>query len=197
MHSWQQYTDKAEIFFKNYIDLSFNEIFSDVLSFLPPPGVRCLDIGAGSGRDAAALSQYGYDVTAVEPSLGMRSLAENFHKEQPIKWVDDSLPKLNKIRNSNVKFQLILMSAVWMHLAPSARQEALHTVSSLLELHGIFIMTLRLGSAEPERFIYEVSVDEAIIKSNIAGLKVLHINPIRNDSLNRAAVKWQILVLTK
>ena len=40
---------------------------------LPDAPGTVLDIGAGSGRDAAWFSAQGYDVIAVEPSSGMRS----------------------------------------------------------------------------------------------------------------------------
>ncbi len=38
-------------------------------------GVRVVDIGSGSGADAAALTAAGCSVTAVEPSAGMRAVA--------------------------------------------------------------------------------------------------------------------------
>ena len=43
--------------------------------FLPAKGGRILDVGAGSGRDAAWLADQGFQVVAVEPSPAMRSIA--------------------------------------------------------------------------------------------------------------------------
>ena len=40
---------------------------------LPPAPAAILDVGAGSGRDAAWLVEQGYSVLAVEPSETMRA----------------------------------------------------------------------------------------------------------------------------
>jgi protein-L-isoaspartate O-methyltransferase len=39
---------------------------------LPAPPARVLDVGAGSGRDAAWLTSLGLEVVAVEPSVALR-----------------------------------------------------------------------------------------------------------------------------
>lgn len=38
---------------EQYESLSFQEVHAGLLDLLPPPGGTVLDIGAGSGRDAA------------------------------------------------------------------------------------------------------------------------------------------------
>lgn len=38
----------------------------------PKPDAPALDVGAGSGRDAAWLCDLGYEVVTVEPARGMR-----------------------------------------------------------------------------------------------------------------------------
>lgn len=197
MTSWQQYNDKAFSFFESYIGMSFDEIFSDVAEFIPSSGESCLDIGAGSGRDSAALAKRGLKVTAVEPSAGFRALAKNYHKDLDITWIDDSLPYLKKVSTSNKKFDFILMSAVWMHLPPEDRTQALHTAYNLLNAHGKMIITLRLGPAEPERVIYKITTEEAISKAKEAGFNVEFVNPTKEDGFKRNNVTWQIVVLTK
>ena len=44
-------------------------------------GSRILNVGAGSGRDAAFLSAQGFDAYGVEPSLGLRKAAVNAYPE--------------------------------------------------------------------------------------------------------------------
>ena len=61
---------------------------------LPEAPAAALDVGAGSGRDAAWLSSRGYDVVAVEPSPRMRTIARERHTEPAIRWLADSLPAL-------------------------------------------------------------------------------------------------------
>lgn len=197
MTSWQQYNDKASSFFNSYIGMSFDEIFSDVAEYLPSSGESCLDIGAGSGRDSAALAMRGLKVTAVEPSDEFRALAKDYHKNLDITWVNDSLPYLKNLSSRNQKFDFILMSAVWMHLPPEDRTLALHTAFNLLNTSGRMILTLRLGPAEPERVIYEISTEEAISKAKEVGFDIEFVNPIKEDGFNRNNVTWQIVVLSK
>lgn len=58
-----------------------NAWFRDVLPAAPACG---LDIGAGSGRDAAWLASLGYEVVAVEPSAAMVREAQRIHPETAI-----------------------------------------------------------------------------------------------------------------
>lgn len=53
----------------------FKEIHESLLKHLPEPPSSVVDIGAGTGRDAAGFAELGYDVTAVEPSAAMRKMA--------------------------------------------------------------------------------------------------------------------------
>jgi protein-L-isoaspartate O-methyltransferase len=46
-------------------------LFAPVEPYLPAPPGRVLDIGAGTGRDAAWLVSLGFDVVAVEPVTGL------------------------------------------------------------------------------------------------------------------------------
>ena len=117
---WQIYGTNSEQFFHNYEKLSFAKIHRAFLRFLPPKGANCLDIGAGSGRDAIAMAKRGYSVTAVEPSNALRHLAETTHRHPRIRWVDDYLPELKRIKAFNEKYQFILLSAVWNHLQTNA-----------------------------------------------------------------------------
>ncbi|MGK5094409.1 methyltransferase domain-containing protein [Deltaproteobacteria bacterium TL4] len=61
-----------------------------------PKSGKTLDIGAGTGRDAAWLVRQGLSVFAVEPVAAMRQQAEVFHPEAGIHWIDDTLPHLKK-----------------------------------------------------------------------------------------------------
>jgi 2-polyprenyl-3-methyl-5-hydroxy-6-metoxy-1,4-benzoquinol methylase len=87
---------------------------------LPAPPASVLDVGAGSGRDAAWLAGKGYSVLAVEPSATMREEAQGRHAVPSIVWMDDRLPSLDAVLRLGAAFDLILVSAVWMHVQPAA-----------------------------------------------------------------------------
>ena len=46
---------------------------------LPKPPAVVMDIGAGTGRNAAGFADAGFEVIAVEPSSGMRAQATSLH----------------------------------------------------------------------------------------------------------------------
>lgn len=61
------------------LDVTFNEIFKpafrDRISALNPKHI--LEVGAGTGHLSKELSQFNWEVTAIEPSLGMFKVAAN------------------------------------------------------------------------------------------------------------------------
>lgn len=76
MNEWSMaliphYEQNASSLANQYESLSFQDVHGSLLDLLPAPGSTVLDIGAGSGRDAAWFAANGYEVVAVEPSDGM------------------------------------------------------------------------------------------------------------------------------
>lgn len=119
-----------------------------------------LDIGAGAGRDAQWLKSIGYEVVAVEPSSGMRSEGERRHSGEGIRWLDDRLPGLQRVHGLGLSFDLILLSAVWQHVAPPNRQRAFRKMSALLKPGGLLLITLRQGPAPSDRPMHPVTLGE-------------------------------------
>jgi len=119
-----------------------------------------LDIGAGSGRDAAWLSAQGHDVIAVEPSPAMRSEGQRLHPDPRVRWIDDRLPDLNETGQLGIAFDLVLLSAVWQHIAPSDRERAFRKIAGLVKSGGLLALSLRNGPSPPESRMYPVSLDE-------------------------------------
>lgn len=50
----------------------------------PPPKGRVLEVGCGSGRDAAFLASQGFDVTALDGAEAMVSSARRLHPESEL-----------------------------------------------------------------------------------------------------------------
>ncbi|WP_204324597.1 class I SAM-dependent methyltransferase, partial [Stenotrophomonas maltophilia] len=65
-----------------------------ILHLVPAAPVRAIDIGAGTGRDAAALAARGHRVLAVEPTAELLAEARRLHPSALIEWLDDGLPEL-------------------------------------------------------------------------------------------------------
>jgi SAM-dependent methyltransferase len=169
------------------------------------PGFAC-DIGAGSGRDANWMASLGWDVVAVEPSAKMRELAVFSPSAHPnahasahpnVTWLDDSLPHLYKLRGLGHRFDLILLSAVWMHLPAAARECAFRILSELLKPAGVLVITLRHGDDEQEnteRGFHAVPAQE-VLEFATRRAVALTGRFIAADQ-TRSHVHWETLVFT-
>ena len=177
------YSTNASALTKQYDSVPFESVHKDWLSEIPTEGM-VLDVGAGSGRDARYLAARGLGVVAVEPASGIRELAQEYTVSNPIHWISDSLPELTEIFRLQTKFDLILLSAVWMHIAPSSRERAFRKLSSLLKPNGKLIISLRHGSCQDERTMYSVSTSELAQLASQFGLTYRLLTPEKtNDAL--------------
>ncbi len=157
-------------------------------------GDRVLDVGAGSGRDAKWMHEQGADVYALEPCDELRELG-GVYTGPNVTWINDELPTLNRVQGIGVRFDLILVSAVWMHLAPSYRARAFRKLSNLLAPNGRLVITLRHGAFDDERLGYEVSVAEL---EQFAKDTALLVKIVRDgeDEMQRSSVRWQTVVFS-
>lgn len=188
------YEQHATRLVTQYESLSFEDVHADLIGILPASGSTVLDIGAGSGRDAAWLAAKGYDVVAVEPSEAMLAHARAKHTSSRIQWLSDSLPDLANVRRLGLSFDLILLSAVWMHIPPSDRQRALRKLATLLAPKGRIAISLRLGAPDTERAMHEVSLPELAGLAQQFGLRIVHTSDSQ-DKLGRSEVSWTNVVL--
>jgi protein-L-isoaspartate O-methyltransferase len=82
----ENYADEAPELLKRYESISFADAHAPVLQLIPPAPCRALDIGAGTGRDAAGLVALGHSVLAVEPTEELRRGAMLLHPSPMIEW---------------------------------------------------------------------------------------------------------------
>jgi protein-L-isoaspartate O-methyltransferase len=190
------YDKDAEKFLSQYESVTFEQVHRDIVDLIPNHPIRLLDIGAGSGRDAAALAQKGFEVTAVEPSDEFRAAAQKIHPDPNIKWIDDCLPNLSTIRAYDLKFGLILLSAVWMNIQPSERYTSFGAMADLLEPGGLLVVTLRQGQTDSARYIYAVSSNEIGDLAERFGLTIIR-QTTSSDVLGRSDLTWTTVVLRK
>ncbi|WP_352766164.1 class I SAM-dependent methyltransferase [Mesorhizobium sp. M0146] len=188
------YDESARRIADLYESTTFEVVHAGSLDLLPPAEAAVLDVGAGSGRDASALATRGYCVTAVEPSRGLREEAQVRHRGANIEWLDDALPTLRSLDER--QFALILVSAVWMHLAPRDRPKAMRRLGQLLEPGGRLVVSIRQGPADPSRSIVTVTSRAVEASAIRAGLRVIR-RLEAPDALERANIAWSTLVLEK
>jgi len=189
----ESYDHSAADLCAGYQSLGTDSVHAAALDLFPR-GAAVLDVGCGSGRDAAWLADRGNLVVAADASEGMLGEARRIHGEDRVIWVKDSLPRLSAIRGLNVWFDFILLSAVWMHVHPADRPEAIGALSSLLANGGKCVITLRHGTPDPKRVMHPVSADEVRHLAAHAGLRVIREVP-NADLMRRADVRWTTVVI--
>ena len=183
------YDANAETISACYEEAAADDVQSWMLDPLPTAPATILDVGAGSGRDAAWLAAKSYEVIAVEPSANMRAAAARLHPEAKVHWISDTLPALGPVTRSGLSFDLILLSAVWMHVPTGDRPRAFRKLINLLKPGGLIAITLRHGPAEPERAIHPVSLAEveALVRNHGAFIER---SSEAKDQLGRGDIRW-------
>ncbi len=179
---------------ERYERLSSDRLHEWLVKFLPEGRAAALDVGAGSGRDAAWLARRGYEVVAAEPSFAMRAQARRLHADLGIQWETDRLPELATLSRSRLTFDLILLSAVWMHVPPACRSRAFRKLVNLLRPGGVLAMTLRHGSAEPGRGMHDVSREEIERLAREHGAYIEHAGE-SEDHAGQREVRWTQLIV--
>ena len=189
------YSERALELSNQYERVAFETIHHDWLGFIPTEGM-VLDVGAGSGRDARYLASKGLSVVAVEPADALLALAKQKTAGLNIHWLNDALPELREVFRLQTKFDLILLSAVWMHITLSERQRVFRKLSSLLKPNGKIVISLRHGPSPDSREMYPVSSSELAAFATQYGLqfKVLS-SEKRSDQLGRNDVSWETILL--
>jgi SAM-dependent methyltransferase len=167
-------------------------LYDPVADLLPSQPSTVVDIGAGTGRDAAWLASKGHEVIAVDPVDELRHAGMALHKSQRIEWLNDRLPHLHGLRNRNRRFDRVLLSGVWQHLDKDERRVAMLSLGDLTARGGILIMSLRHGPGIPSRRVYATRAADTIKIALRTGFQLIRRR--RADSIqnaNRAAgVYW-------
>ena len=136
-----RYDANVELVAHRYESLDPDALHAWLKASLPALPAGILDIGAGTGRDAAWFAARGFDVAAAEPSAAMRAHAQRTHPEPKIQWTNDSLPAMRALSRSGLSFDMILLNVVWMHVLPRERPRAFRKLINLLRPGGLLAFT--------------------------------------------------------
>ena len=188
------YDAHAETLADRYESVPSEQVHAWLTDLLPSRPATILDVGAGSGRDAAWLAYRGHSVVAVEPSAKFQTMAREQHDSPRIQWIRDSLPALKRTFRTGLAFDVILVSAVWMHVAPSDRARAFRKLITLLKPGGVLAITLRRGLAEAGRAFHPVSAGEIKRLARDHGAFVER-ETTADDQLGRREIRWEQLAI--
>lgn len=188
------YDRDAAIFAARYDSVSFDAVHPVLSRYLPASGL-VLDIGAGSGRDARAMAARGLEVTAVEPSDGLRAIGAA--SSNGIRWIDDRLPRLARLSGSGERYDFILCSAVIMLVAPADLTLSFATMDGLLADTGKCALNLRApGADEPAELFFAHSDADVLAAAQTAGLACIDRGEA-GDAIGRSAYCWRSFVFAR
>jgi hypothetical protein len=136
-------------------------------------------------------------VAAVEPTAELRRAAIALHPSPRIDWVDDSLPELASLVDRKECFDLVMLTAVWMHLDSEQRRRGMPNVATLVKPGALMILSLRHGPMPPGRRMFEVSTEETIGLAEAEGLGLILSVERQPGSFGRPEVSWSHLAFSK
>lgn len=188
------YEVNADFITEEFEQLEFQKLHATLLNHLPQHTCSILDIGSGSGRDAAGLAELGHEIIAVEPSSALRARARSLHPHSSITWIEDKLPELKAVRKFGDHYDVIFLSAVWMHLPYHDRQPSFERILGLLKKEGLLYITLRHGPYEVVEGFWDIPDEELVQLVKNYELREIA-QTTENDLLNRPGVSWTRFIL--
>ena len=178
-----------------YESLTFEQVHHPIFDLVPKSDICVLDVGAGSGRDAGWFANGDNNtVFAIEPSRALRTTGRVRHVSSNIRWVDDSLPGLEKVMRSKLTFDLIWLSGIWMHIPPGARTRAFRKLVSVMRPGASMMISIRQGPPPPDRPMTPVTAAEIEELARHYGLQTMR-SVSSADASDRPDVSWEVLWL--
>lgn len=182
----------AQRFFSETVDVDMSELYRPFVAHLKP-GARILDAGCGSGRDAKAFSEMGYEVEAFDASAELVELARQ-HTGLPVKQI--RFEDVTEVE----RYDGIWCCASLLHVPLAELPGVMTQLAKALKPGGVWYLSFKYGSGEREkdgrRF---TDMDEAGLEEVLSGLSGIEVmecwqthdqRPERDDS-------WINLVLSK
>jgi 2-polyprenyl-3-methyl-5-hydroxy-6-metoxy-1,4-benzoquinol methylase len=160
---------------------------------------RALDLGCGSGRDAFWLAaEQGFAVTAVDGSRQMLAYAGKWKKHPRVRYEQDTLPDLAQVRDraakTHEKYDVFVLSAVWMHLQPAERAVLMTHIAALANPKALVYISLRHGPAPADRPMFACPADEVKALGRAHRARFEKIGGDR-DRQGRNGVHWEYVTL--
>ncbi len=138
-----EFWDRYAQWYKLWIEHNnYHDKIITMLSSMVKPGWRVLDIGAGNGVLSLPLCVMGCDVTALEPSTGIRHLLHEEVIKRGIDWFNVEEKKWEDIEPGYLKGYDLIMASNSLHLTKTGFHESLQKIFENRPKHVLLITEL-------------------------------------------------------
>jgi len=165
------YQDNAQTFFDGTVNVDMSLLYEAFTRHLAP-GARVLDAGCGSGRDAKAFQEMGYQVEAFDASSAMVELARE-HTGLPV--------KVMTFANVDWKeeFDGIWCCASLLHVPAVELPGVMRRLADALKPGGVWYVSFKYGDGEREvdgrRF---TDMDEDDLNTLVSSLTAMEVGEV-------------------
>lgn len=163
------YDKNAADFVTTTQSVDFHEVQEIFLSYLPDKEAHILDFGCGSGRDAKAFKEKGYQVTAADGSEEI-CRAASVYLDMPVRHM-----LFQELSEKNI-YDGIWACASILHLPKKELPEVICKMREALKENGVIYTSFKYGIFEGERngryftYLTEESFNELL--AQIPGLQM-------------------------
>lgn len=136
------YQDNAQTFFDGTVNVDMSSLYETFTKHLAP-GARVLDAGCGSGRDAKAFLEMGYQVEAFDASPAMVELARE-HAGLPVQVMTFADVEWKE------EFDGIWCCASLLHVPAVELPGVMRRLADALKPGGVWYVSFKYGDGERE-----------------------------------------------
>ena len=168
-------------------------------------GSKLLEVGCGSGREAAFLCAQGFEVVGIDPAPAMIDRALSLHPELEGRLFQGDLPdELPSTLLEAEHYSGIYAVASLMHLLKEQLHPTFEILHRLLKQDGRLLFSVPLsrpdldesGYDEKGRYFLLLSSDEWIDRAESAGFHIVR-SATNGDGMGRESITWLTCVVEK
>ena len=197
----KHYLNNSEELTKQYESAKVADLHKKLLSCFKKE-TNLLEIGCGSGRDAAFMLKHGYKITGIDGSQEMIDMAIMYHPELKEHLFLEELP--HDLTFENCSFDGVYSIAVLMHFELSDIKLIINKIYSIIKPKGRFLFSVPLeregldesGYGKEGRLFTMLSETQWIEICHDVGFNKVSTS-IATDGLGRLELPWLTCVVEK
>ena len=195
------YNRNAKDLASRYDRAEMADVHRILLRYLPESG-RVLEIGCGSGRDAAFLVRKEFDVTGVDASIEMLASAVQNHPELDDRLVCQGFPFPQDSPLLSRQFNSIVSIATFMHIPDQDLFECAAQIRDLLPPDGVLVVSVsvrREGIVDGRDAYGRLNIERPLEQLQLLfeRLGFWFVAKCENDDSFARSVKWYTLIMQR